>query len=704
MDEEYIQIFIDEASDLISSLEDALLTLEKDKTNPEMIGQVFRVMHSLKGAAGMFGFESIGDFTHGLEDIYDLVRNGKISINDELMEITLKSVDHLRDLLKDPEIKDKNIGKIHAGLIEKINNLKDIISGTIDSEAAKDINKEVSGKSDNSDAIDKAEVVSYYIYFKPSRDILKEGVNPLLIISNLCDLGLSKVYKKIKWVDNLKSFDVSDSFIEWYIFLVTNKKEVEIKDIFLYISSDNEVEISGISDTNIFLNENKVRKLETLFENKGDKEIIAEEFTEILKDYENEEESEESEVVNEKNETTVKKEIKSTIKVSSEKLDELMNLVSELVTAQAELGVLSNLHNIQKLTTVAENIEKISRSLRDNALNICLVPMEEMMFQFKRLVRDLSNELDKEIVFETEGTDTELDKRLIENLKEPFMHIFRNAIDHGIENREERISKGKKPTGTIKLKSYYSGADVHIQIIDDGKGMDPEKIREKGIQKKLIKKEDELSKKEILELIFQPGFSTAEVITDVSGRGVGMDVVRRKINEVNGVVEVESEINEGTTITIKLPLSLSIIDALLVKIDETPFLIPLSFVDKCDEATSDQIINSVNNRIMIDGELIPLIYLRREFEIDKNCPDMHRLIIIKYNDIRIALVVDSIVGEHQAVLKPLGDVECNEEIITSACILGDGSVALVMDTNKLVEYYRKKKEELVNCKCERINK
>ncbi|MDP4266497.1 MAG: chemotaxis protein CheW, partial [Bacteroidota bacterium] len=355
----------------------------------------------------------------------------------------------------------------------------------------------------------------------------------------------------------------------------------------------------------------------------------------------------------------------------------------------------SNLHNIQKLTTVAENIEKISRSLRDNALNICLVPIEEMIFQFKRLVRDLSNELDKEIVFETEGTDTELDKRLIENLKEPFMHIFRNAIDHGIESREERISKWKKPTGTIKLKSYYSGADVHIQIIDDGKGMDPEKIREKAIQKKFIKKEDELSKKEILELIFQPGFSTAEVITDVSGRGVGMDVVKRKINEVNGIVEVDSEINEGTTITIKLPLSLSIIDALLVKIDETQFLIPLSFVDKCDEASTDQIVNSVNNRIMIDGELIPLIYLREEFEIDKNCPEMHRLIIIKYDGKKIALVVDSIVGEHQAVLKPLGEVECKEEIISSACILGDGSVALVIDTNKLVKYYSREKENKI---------
>ncbi|MDP4266693.1 MAG: Hpt domain-containing protein, partial [Bacteroidota bacterium] len=363
MEEEYIQIFIDEASDLISSLEDALLTLEKDKTNSGMIAQVFRVMHSLKGAAGMFGFDAIGNFTHDLEDIYDLVRNGKVSIDDELMGITLKSVDHLRDLLKDPEMKDKNLGKTHAVLLEKIHYLKNTIAGTIDSEPDYNIieNSERSYIADDSESTVKA---SYYIYFKPSKDILKEGVNPLLIISNLCDLGESKVYKKIKWVDNLKSFDVADSFIEWHIFLYTDKKEVEIKDVFLYISSDNEVKVTGINDSNIFLNEEVSRKLENLFENPLDKEINTEKINGILRNSETEDE-----IVSIKNDNTVKKDIKSTIKVSSEKLDELMNLVSELVTAQAELGVLSNLHNIQKLTTVAENIEKISRSLRDNALN-----------------------------------------------------------------------------------------------------------------------------------------------------------------------------------------------------------------------------------------------------------------------------------------------------------------------------------------------
>ncbi|MDP4266734.1 MAG: chemotaxis protein CheA [Bacteroidota bacterium] len=682
--EEFSQIFVDEASEHIAKLEEAVLKLENDKNNHELIDQIFRVMHSLKGAAGMFGFEKIGEYTHGLEDIYENIRTGKTEITEELIDITFDSVDHLRNLLANPELSDKKIQIRHYDLIKIIKTIKGNIGAE---ENIKNIQEKIIVKNE----FNNNNNASYYIYFKPHSEILNEGIDPLLIISDLSKFGESKVFKNIDYVEDLRLLDVTKCYTCWHIFLSTNSSVNEIKDHFIFVESKSELKISKICSFNIFKKNGIIEKLESVIKSAKNKDIdIEREIINAIslngkRDFSNTEK-------NKKN----RENTKSTIKVSSEKLDELMNLVSELVTAQAELGVLSNLHNIQKLTTVAENIEKISRSLRDNALNICLVPIEEMIFQFKRLVRDLSNELNKEIEFQTEGTDTELDKRLIENLKEPFMHIFRNAIDHGIESSDERISKGKKSTGTIKLKAYYSGAEVHIQIIDDGNGMDPERIREKAIQKKLIKKEDELSKKEILELIFQPGFSTAEVITDVSGRGVGMDVVKRKINEINGIVEVESEINEGTTITIKLPLSLSIIDALLVKIDKTPFLLPLSFVDKCDEASTDQIINSVNNRIKIDDELIPLIYLRKEFEIDKNCPEMHRLIIIKYDGKKIALVVDSIVGEHQAVLKPLGEVECKKEIITSACILGDGSVALVMDTNKLVEYYGKRKEKREN--------
>jgi two-component system chemotaxis sensor kinase CheA len=297
-------------------------------------------------------------------------------------------------------------------------------------------------------------------------------------------------------------------------------------------------------------------------------------------------------------------------------------------------------------------------------------------------VRDLSLELEKEVVLVAEGRETELDKTIIENLAEPLMHLIRNSLDHGIEDAEERRKAGKPAQAVITIKALYSGNQVFIQVIDDGRGIDPAKVKRKAIEKGLIS-EDAI-------LIFLPGFSTAEKVTDVSGRGVGMDVVKKKIFDIRGEVDIQSEINKGTTITIKLPLSLSIIDGLLVKVDTTHFVFPLYAVQKCYEVKKSQITSAFNNMIAVDGEQISFFSLRNQFDIHENYPEILQLVTVAYENHKVGLVVDKVVGEYQAVLKPLGKLYKQQDILSGASILGDGTVALVMDTNKVIKDFSTK--------------
>jgi two-component system, chemotaxis family, sensor kinase CheA len=374
----------------------------------------------------------------------------------------------------------------------------------------------------------------------------------------------------------------------------------------------------------------------------------------------------------------------SSIRVSSEKLDDLINLVSELVTTQAGLSLISEKINNPELLELAEDIEKLSRRLRDNTFGMRLIPIENMITRFQRLVRELSHELNKEIIFQAEGSDIELDKTMIEGLIDPIMHILRNSMDHGIEAAETRIQLGKPKQGKILLRAYYSGSNVFIKISDDGSGMDIDKIRQHAIKRGLMLPDSSLGEKEILEMIFLPGFTTTEKITNISGRGVGMDVVKKKISDLRGEVNIETKINHGTTITIKLPLTLSIIDGLLVEIDKAFFVIPLSSVNKCFEFKHEMLTNAVNNLIFVNDGHIPFIYLRKEFEISSPAPEIEQVVVIEYGDTRIGLAVDRVIGEYQAVLKSLGSAFRKQDIISGATILGDGTVALVVDPNKII--------------------
>lgn len=666
--------FIEEAIDLINNLEESLLTLEKKPDDNELIAAVFRIMHSLKGGGGMFGFEEISVFTHNLETIYDEVRNNRLKLTEDLLSVTFSAVDHLRNLLNPNPLKDPLIKKNHELLLQKVEQIQNNFAGEQGANSYHDIDKSgsLSGEA------------TYFIQFFPHEDIMDNGTNPLYLIDDISSLGKAKVFPRYDKIPLLQKLQPAKCYLYWEVILATSKDINEIKGVFIFVEDDSELKVEKISDLNLLENKSLAEQLEKLLTKDSKTDIN--QLKEFVKDQVQQIKTQKV-TVKEKLSNFTKENVISSIRVDSEKIDQLMNLVSELVTTQASLSLYVEENKVYELNQLSENIENITRQLRDTAFSISLIPIETMLTRFHRLIRDLSVEFNKNIEFITEGAETELDKTLVQGLTDPLMHIIRNSVDHGIEPENERISKGKTPQGMIYLKAYYSGAHVVIKVQDDGRGINPEAVRQKALEKDMITADTQLTDKEILDLVFLPGFSTAEVITDVSGRGVGMDVVKKKIDEIRGTVDLESKVNIGTTLTIKLPLTLSIIDGLLVEINKTKYVMPLNLVDKIYAVEHEKLVKSYNNLAVIDDEQIPFYNLRQEFSVTGNAPEIEQLVTVKYEEKRVGLLVDNVIGEYQAVLKPLGKLFINHDIISGATILGDGTIALVLDTNKIIHEF-----------------
>lgn len=665
--------FIEEAIEHINDLESALLQLETEPENHELIERVFRSMHSLKGGGAMFGFEKISEFTHNLETVYDMVRTGQKQIDRDLLNITLASVDHLKSLLNE---ENELVGVVKVNHAQLLVQIAHLISKPNDKEQQ---------LIEQEPEFSHSGLSTYYILFTPQENIFDNGTNPLYLIDELVSLGKAFVIPHLQRIPTFEEYEPTKCYTFWEIFLATEQEINAITDVFIFVEDSCKLDIHKISDRNLLENEkfkSKLKENKDQLKDWGINGVLS--FVSELE----KQNHKKNKIVQKKNVYANSKDSNiSSIRVSSEKLDQLMNLVSELVTTQARLSLYAENDASGELIAIAENVQKLSRQLRDVAFSIVLIPVENMLTRFQRLVRDLSNELKKDVVLLAEGAETELDKTIIENLTDPIMHILRNSLDHGIEEASIRAKLGKPSQGIITLKAFYSGANVHIEIKDDGAGIDPEKIRRKAIAKGLISPDTILTRKEVFDLIFLPGFSTAANVTDVSGRGVGMDVVRRKIADIRGEVEIDSKVNVGTTITLKLPLTLSIIDGLLVKIDETNYVIPLSAVEKIYAVEHNKLINTFNHLVILDGVQIPFFYLREEFNITEHDDIMDQVVVVKYEDQKVGFVVDAVVGEYQAVLKPLGKYYKRQEIISGATILGDGTVALVFDTNKAIKYF-----------------
>ncbi len=678
--------FLEEASDLINQLEQALLTLEQDMQNPELVDSIFRIMHSLKGGGGMFGFDNISSYTHKLENMYDLVRQKKLKVSREMLDITFESADHITSMLNDDGSKTAEIKRNEEILNKRIDAILDGDNFSNTTAAVEEVSDKDAG------------LKTFYIKVKPYEHIQRNGTNPFFLIDELVGLGKTKVNIFYSNIPDFENFVLDDTYIWWEVILTTDKDEDAIKDVFIFVEDDCEITIQKLCDADVFIMEGIEPLLDCPQDFPFDLDKIktlAEAIT-ALEKAKNESAAAENAAKTNSGDEHIKKFTKessiSGIRVASEKIDILMNLVSELITTQAGLNLYAEKNKDAELTRITENLENISRQLRDTAFSITLIPIDYLVVRFRRLVRDLSREVGKEIEFEARGAETELDKTLIEGISEPLMHILRNSIDHGIETARERQAAGKPPAGKIILQAYYSGSQVVIAVTDDGAGMDPKKIKKKAIEKGLIPSDAQLSDKEAIDLIFMPGFSTSETVTNISGRGVGMDVVKRKVSDIRGTVQVSSSLGEGTTITIKLPLTLSIIDGMLVRIADVDYIIPLSVIDTIFAVEHEKIVASFQNVINIEGSQYPFYYLRDEFGLTDSAPAKEEIIMVKYEDRKIGIVVDNITGEYQAVLKPLGKLYRNQDIFSGASILGDGTVALVLDTHKVINQFTKYNE------------
>ncbi len=668
---QFEQKFKEDASDLLKTLEEDLLLLKNKPKNKNLTDSVFRSLHTLKGSGEMFGFKYITTLSHELESIYELIQSNKLVVNEQIIKLTFSAIDYYKYLLENKTFLDNETKERFLKLLKIISN--------------------ISNKNTHSENLTTEQQMSsgektYYIMFTPKADFEQRGINLFTIFEELEKIGTVSLFERETNADN--NVNEEYFFMFWEIILSTEIDFSELESIFIFFA--NQVEIELINESNLFELDEFNKKIEEFkqSENLLDLELLKnikpvktlkkqEEHTEDLS-------IDDVAVSQQDNNFTFSKYKTTSIRVEASRLDELMNLVSEFITTKATISLITEKYKIKELDEITDKLEKLAKKFQENALTIRLVPIRNMLVDIERLVINLSKKLGKEVEFVSQGTDTELDKNIIDNLSEPIMHIIRNTLDHGIELPEDRLIKNKATKGEIKFIAFHAGGNVFIQIHDDGRGIDIEQVRKKAISNGTINENDKLSKNELLNFVFTPGFSTSKQVTKVSGRGMGMDIVRQKIQNLRGDVEINSEKDLGTYITLRLPVTLSILDTLHIKIGIKNFLIPTYLLLTVHLEKNLSLLNSTRSMIEINGETIHVLNLIKRYSKLKENKDFVNIVVVKYKDTKYGLIVSEVTGDHQAVLKPLGPIFNQQENFSGASVLGNGKIALIFNTNKLI--------------------
>jgi two-component system chemotaxis sensor kinase CheA len=690
------ETFREEALEILAELENSLLQLDEQPEDAEVIDRVFRALHTIKGAGAMAGFDDVADFTHDIESVYDLVRSEQIPATSDLISLTLAARDQIKTMVissfggkaADP-VETQRIMEAFRALLPKV-------AAPIQDKA---------GLPPSAGA--KGPEVTYRIRFRPSLELFHRGINPLGLLKELDRRGHCRIVAQTDVIPPLEKLDPELCYTYWDVILTTKEDIEDIRDVFIFVESESELTIDVIDDGGLLDQDGDYKRLGEILVERGD--LPAEDLQRILDEKERLGDilMERKLVDGFKIESALieQEEIKglrlgrqnlesvASVRVRSEKLDSLVNLIGELVTVQARLTQTAAGSRNAELEAIAEEVERLTWDLRDQVLNIRMLPIGSTFSKFKRLVRDLSSELGKNVSLVTEGAETELDKTVIERLHDPLVHLIRNCVDHGIEKPQERAAKGKASQGKVYLSAAHSGATVILEVRDNGAGLNRGAIRARAVKRGLLPPEGDISDRELFKLIFLPGFSTAEKVSTVSGRGVGLDVVRRVIEEMRGTVEVSSPDGEGTVFTIKLPLTLAIIDGLLVKIGTESYVFPLSAVEECIELKGDDAARSHGrNLVNLRGEIIPYIRLREQFSVHGVPPEIEQIVVVQLASQRVGFVVDQVVGEHQTVIKSLGRMYQGVAGLSGATILGNGSVALILDLRQLLQMQEEAEE------------
>ena len=710
------QGFQEEADELLSDMEAALLHLENEPDDQDSVNAVFRAAHTIKGTAGVFGFDDVVSFTHVAESLLDKIRNDEININQQIIAVLLKSGDHMSDLVNcvvesgDDQVTEDLLLTSNE-LINELNSCMGEAPLEISQEAPQTPqtrSEEVSRLSH--DGVSNEKDDNWHISLRFGLEVLRNGMDPQSFVRYLQRIGtIISITTLVEKVPDLQNIEPECCYLGFEIGLRSNESKETIDSVFDFVREDCQIRIippnSKISEYIQLIHElpeedcmlgeillkSKVVTYTELKEALNAQEIICEHgasqpLGEILVDKGIVNEQVVDAAVEKQRTVRNKKNSESrSIRVDSIKLDDLINLVGELVIANSSSFLLAERSENPQLMEANSVTARLVEEIRDSALRLRMVQIGDTFNRYQRVVRDVSQDLGKEISLSIIGADTELDKTVVEKIGDPLMHLVRNAMDHGIESPEERVAAGKSSNGTLSLKAYHDSGSIVIEVLDDGKGLDRDKLIKKALENNLIKENQILTDQEAYQLIFEAGFSTAKEITNLSGRGVGMDVVRRNIESLRGSIEVDSTLGKGTTISIRLPLTLAIIDGFLVGVDEASYVIPLDMVIECVELSeSDRQSSLDRNYINLRGEILPFIRLREMFEHSKSSIKRENIVVVQYAGKKAGIVVDELLGEFQTVIKPLGKIFSQLSGISGSTILGSGEVAVILDVHALV--------------------
>ncbi len=691
---QYLEIFIDETKEHIQTLNDQVLILEAEPDNIDTVNEIFRAAHSLKGMAGTMGFKRMQRLTHDMENVFSEVRNGKINVNADIVDVVFKCLDCIEGylanitesgdegtednedvikVLNDVLAQSESVGSEPAAKEEKTSENQEAKSGSSD-DRKKYLSIPIADFEKN--AMQEAKEKGMHVYATTvyiQESCLLKAARAFLVFKGLENKG-----EIIKSVPSVQDIEDEKFDFDFSMFIISDKSLEEIKKI---IENVSEIEEAVIEEFDI---PDVVEDTTPKAEEADDKKESAKEQKSEKKDEKKTPAKSGKPVVN------------RSVRVDIEKLDDLMNLVSELIIAKNGLvsvtGVMAG--SDQSFNEQIEYLERITTNLHESVMKVRMVPIESVVNRFPRMIRDLSKKLNKEMELIMTGEDTELDRTVIDEIGDPLMHMLRNSADHGLEDTIDRLKLGKPKVGTIRLDAYQDGNNVTIEVSDDGAGIDVEKIKAKAIERGNITEEQAefMSDKEAVDLLFMPSFSTAEKITDVSGRGVGLDVVKNKIEGLGGDVEVSTKLGEGTTFIVRLPLTLAIIQALMVDISGEKYALPLNSIVTVEEIPSDE-IKYVHTKEVINlrGTVIPIVRLNEVLDLEpvEKDPELEDddsliVVIVKKGDKQAGLVIDNLLGQQEIVIKPLGKFIRVPKMISGATILGNGEVALIIDSNTLV--------------------
>ncbi|NMD69120.1 chemotaxis protein CheA [Bacillus sp. DNRA2] len=699
---EYLEIFLEESKEHLQSINDELLKLESEPDNTSIVNEIFRSAHTLKGMAGSMGFEDLASLTHQMENVLDLLRNGKININSDIMDIIFKCV----DLIEKMVVSIENGGDGKENVTEVVNELARIKDGTpAKSTPTAQVVEEVKEEQQQEPKLPLDEFVisligearkmgsfSYQIKVSFDENCLMKNVRAYMVIQAAEELG--EIVQTNPASEQIETEDFGDSFV---MILISPNPAQEVQSQLANVMEVKEVLLMDRTDE-----EHPVLEVAAAIEAVAEPEVTvtaeavgAVNVTESVQALDDTQTS----VTEQANQPKVKTEAEQkhkkvrtkSIRVDIEKLDHLMNLFSELIIDRGRLEQISRRAEIGDLTETVEHMARISTDLQGLILNMRMVPVDQVFNRFPRMVRDLAKELNKKVNLEIVGAETELDRTVIDEIGDPLVHLLRNALDHGLEITDERIAKNKPEEGKILLKAYHGGNHVFIEVSDDGHGINREKILKKAIEKAIITAEEgkTLSDQQVYHLLFASGFSTAEKVSDISGRGVGLDVVKTKIESLGGVITIDSTPGQGSTFRVQLPLTLSIIYSMLVKVEDETYAIPFSSIVEITTLQPEQVATLHGKRVFqFRGQVVPLIYLNEVFQVppleDAIEKEQIFIVIVRKGTQTVGLVVDSVLGQQEVVLKSLGGFLTNLYAISGATILGNGEVALIIDSNQFI--------------------